>query len=101
MNCKSELNCQWLPLALFDSHSQFVLMFRELCYDVGIDGDVLHVTQTGPAGEYRSVSFGSEIEFECFLRIEFRRTFAATSYVNKKTLDKQIFRMLLLVIMHL
>jgi hypothetical protein len=67
------MKCQWLPLALFDSHSQFVLMFRELCFDVGIDGDVLRVTQSSASGDYRSVSFASDTEFECFLQLEFRR----------------------------
>ena len=48
-------------------------MFNELCFDVAINGDILRVTQSSTNGEYRSVSFGSEIEFECFLQLEFRR----------------------------
>ena len=63
---------------MFDSHSQFVLLFRDLCLDVGIDGDTLCVTQSGSSGEYRSVCLGSEIEFETFLRLEFGRTIANT-----------------------
>jgi hypothetical protein len=73
MNSKSKMKCQWLPLALFDSHSQFVLMFHELCFDITINGDILHISQSGFNGEYRSVSFGSDIEFECFLKREFVR----------------------------
>ena len=75
-NCQSEMKCQWLPLGMFDSHSQFVLLFRDLCLDAGIDGDTLCVTQSGSSGEYRSVCLCSEIEFETFLRLEFVRTIA-------------------------
>jgi hypothetical protein len=78
MKCKSEMRCQWLPLALFDSHSQFVLMFRELCFDIAINGDMLQITQSGINGDYRSVSFGSDREFECFVRLEFRRAISNT-----------------------
>ena len=75
---KSKLDCQWLPLALFDSHSQFVLSFGDLCMDVGIDGDMLHITLSGLHGEYRSVSFASDIEFEYFLRLELSRAIASS-----------------------
>ena len=77
-NCQSEMKCQWLPLGMFDTHSQFVVLFRDLCLDVGIDGDTLCVTQVGSSGEYRSVCLSSEIEFEMFLRLEFDRRIANT-----------------------
>lgn len=77
MNSKTSMKCEWLPLALFDSHSQFVLMFGDLCFDVGIDGDALHVVQS-TNGEYRSVSFGSDMEFECFLKLQFSQTLVSS-----------------------
>jgi len=78
MNCPDNFFVEWLPLALFDSQSRFVLLFRDqICIDVGIKGDVLRVTQTsGHAGEFRAVGFGSELELECFLKLEFRRALA-------------------------
>lgn len=79
MKCKSEMKCQWLPLAVFDLYSQFTLLFRDLCLDVKINGDLLGVTQSTPSGEFRSASFGSDAEFECFLKLELRRTIAKTS----------------------
>lgn len=75
---KSKLECLWLPLALFDSHSQFVLSYCDLCFDVGIDGDMLHVTCSDLHAEYRSVSFASYIEFEYFLRLELSRVIASS-----------------------
>ena len=77
-NCQSEMKCQWLPLGMFDTHSQLVLLFRHLCLDVGIDGDTLCVTQVGLSGEYRSVCLSSKTEFEMFLRLESDRRIANT-----------------------
>lgn len=73
------MHVEWLPLAIFDSHSHFALQFRTICIDVEIRGDVLRVTQTSNAGDgemFRAVTFGSEVEFECFLKLELRRALA-------------------------
>lgn len=77
MNCDDKIFVEWLPLALFDSHSRFALLFREMCLDVGINGDVLRVAQTSGHGEFRAVAFGSELELECFLKLEIRRALAS------------------------
>eukprot|EP00571_Detonula_confervacea_P008657 CAMPEP_0172317842 /NCGR_PEP_ID=MMETSP1058-20130122/33011_1 /TAXON_ID=83371 /ORGANISM="Detonula confervacea, Strain CCMP 353" /LENGTH=782 /DNA_ID=CAMNT_0013032503 /DNA_START=97 /DNA_END=2445 /DNA_ORIENTATION=- len=76
MSCNDKIIVDWLPLALFDSNSRFALLFREICLDIGIDGDVLRVTRTSEHGEFRAVAFGSELELECFLKLEFRRALA-------------------------
>lgn len=73
MKCNYTISIEWLPLSLFDSHSQFVLLFRNICLDVGINGDTLHVTQTNMDGLRSSVEFGSEIELEFFLKMIIRR----------------------------
>ncbi|KAL7541913.1 hypothetical protein ACHAXR_012251 [Thalassiosira sp. AJA248-18] len=76
MSCNDKIVVEWLPLALFGSHSRFALLFRGLCLDIGIDGDALRVTQTSEHGEFRAVGFGSELELEYFLKLEFRRALA-------------------------
>eukprot|EP00584_Thalassiosira_punctigera_P014929 CAMPEP_0172560014 /NCGR_PEP_ID=MMETSP1067-20121228/86755_1 /TAXON_ID=265564 ORGANISM="Thalassiosira punctigera, Strain Tpunct2005C2" /NCGR_SAMPLE_ID=MMETSP1067 /ASSEMBLY_ACC=CAM_ASM_000444 /LENGTH=790 /DNA_ID=CAMNT_0013349737 /DNA_START=268 /DNA_END=2640 /DNA_ORIENTATION=+ len=77
MKCADKISVEWLPLALFDSHSRFVLLFRDqICLDVGIEGDALRVTQTSGQGEFRAVGFGSDVELECFLKMELRRALA-------------------------
>jgi len=77
MSCNDKIYVEWLPLALFDYHSQFVLLFRGKCLDVSIKGDVLRVTQTTEIGGFRDVGFGSELELECYLKMEFRRLLRA------------------------
>jgi len=78
LNCPDKIFVEWLPLALFDSHSRFALLFGEkICLDIGIKGDVLRVTQTNEHGEFRAVGFGSELELEYFLKLEFRRALLA------------------------
>jgi len=76
MNCNDKIVVDWIPLALFDSHSRFALLFKEMCLDIGINGDVLRVTRTSVHGEFRAVAFGSEIELEYFLKLELRRAIA-------------------------
>lgn len=71
MNCHDKITVDWLPLALFDSHSRFSILFREMYLDIGIDGDVLRVTS-----KYKAVAFGSELELEYFLKLEFQRVLA-------------------------
>lgn len=72
MNCTDELSVEWHPLALFDAHSQFVLLFRDVCLDIGIHGDTVRVTQTDENG-YRAVGFGSHVELEYFLMRKLRK----------------------------
>ena len=69
-----ELTVQWLGSNLLDSRSRFTLLFRDLCADVGTDGDALRVTLTSSGGEYRSVGFGSAGELECFVKMEISRS---------------------------
>ena len=77
MKCDDKLVVEWLPLALFDSHSRLALLFREtMCLDAGIDGDTLRVSQNDEHGEFRAVGFGSAMEFEYFLKMELRRALA-------------------------
>ncbi len=76
LKCKDTITVEWLPTGLFDSHSHFALLFRDVCLDVGIHGDTLRVTQTSEHGGYRTVTFGSEDELECFLKVEMRRALA-------------------------
>ena len=73
MKCNDTISIEWLPLSLFDAHSQFVLLFRNVFLDVGICGDTLRVTQTNMDGLRSSVEFGSEIELEIFLKMTIRR----------------------------
>ena len=72
MKCTDELSVEWHPLALFDAHSQFVLLFRDVCLDVGIHGDAVRVTQTHENG-YRAVGFGSHVELDNFLKLKLRK----------------------------
>ena len=73
MKCNDKIVVEWLPIALFDSHSRFAFLFRGVCLDVGISGDILRVSQMSEHGGYRAVSFGSELELECYLQFELRR----------------------------
>ncbi len=73
MKCEDKISVEWLPLALFDSHSRFAFIFRNICMDIGICGDVLRVTQTCGTGEFKTVAFGSDLELEYFLKLELRR----------------------------
>ena len=73
MKCSDTINIEWLPLSLFDTHSQCVLLFRNVCLDVGISGDALRVTQTNIDGLRSSVEFGSEVELEIFLKMIIRK----------------------------
>lgn len=70
---REDLHVEWLPLSPFDSHSHFTVLFRDACFDVDIEGDVLHVTRAARAGQFWEVGFGSETELECYLRLEFQR----------------------------
>ena len=76
LKCEDKIIIEWLPLALFDSHSRFALLFRQLCLDIQIDGDELRVTQTSDFGVFKTVGFGSEVELEYFLKLEFCRELA-------------------------
>ena len=65
---------EWLPLSLFDSHSQFALSFNEtMCYDVTISGGAMTVTSFTADGEYRSVNFESCDEFVLFAKNEMKQ----------------------------
>jgi hypothetical protein len=44
-----------------------------VCLDVVIHGDALRLTHTCANG-FRVVGFGSDLELECFLKLEFRRS---------------------------
>ncbi len=68
MKCEERIEVEWLPTTVFGSHSRFVILFRCLCLDVGVDADKVWVTQTSENGEYKSVKFGSDFELEYFLR---------------------------------
>ena len=68
MKCKQTIEVEWLPTTVFGSHSRFVILFRRLCLDVGVDADEVWVTQISENGEYKSVKFGSDFELEYFLR---------------------------------
>ena len=70
LKCEDKIIIEWLPLALFDSHSRFALLFRQLCLDIQIDG------QTSDFGVFKTVGFGSEVELEYFLKLEFCRELA-------------------------
>lgn len=68
MKCEEKVEVEWLPTTAFGSHSCFVVLFRLLCLDVGVDADQVKVTQISEDGEYKSVKFGSDFELEYFLR---------------------------------
>jgi hypothetical protein len=72
MNCKDKIAVEWLSLAFFTPQSRFTLLFSEVCLDVAIHGDALHLTHTCANG-FRVVGFGSVLELECFLKLEFLR----------------------------
>ncbi|KAL7427113.1 hypothetical protein ACHAXH_000974 [Discostella pseudostelligera] len=72
MMCKETIAVEWLPLSLFTPFSRFALQFREVCLDIIIHGDVMRVTQMSKNG-FKAVGFGSELELECHLKLEFRR----------------------------
>jgi hypothetical protein len=72
MQCKDNIMVEWLPLSLFSPYSRFALLFRDIiCLDVVIHGDEMRVTQTMDG--FKAVGFGSDWEFECYLKLEFRR----------------------------
>ena len=73
MDCKDKIVVEWLPLAFFTPHSRFALLFREVCLDVVIHGDALRLTHTCANG-FRVVGFCSDLELECFLKLEFRKS---------------------------
>jgi len=80
MKCEDKIVVEWLPLALFDSHSRFAFIYRNLCMDIGIYGDVLRVTQICDTGEFKTVAFGSDLELEYFLKLEIRRVLDKNNY---------------------
>jgi len=72
---------EWLPLSLFDSHSQFALSFDETnSMDVTISGGAMTVTSFTDDGDYRLVNFESSQEFELFAKHEMKR-------IGRKTTD--------------
>ncbi|KAL3762072.1 hypothetical protein ACHAW5_002585 [Stephanodiscus triporus] len=73
MYCKDKIVVEWLSLSFFNPHSRFVLLFRDVCFDVVIHGDALRLTHTSCTNGFRVVGFGSDLELECFLKLEFRR----------------------------
>ena len=72
MQCSETITVEWLSLSLFSPYSRFALLFRELCLDIVIHGDALRVTQMSKHG-FKAVGFGSDLELECYLKLEFRR----------------------------
>lgn len=68
MKCEQKLEVEWLPTTVFGSRSRFVILFRNLCLDVGVDVNEVLVTQISENGVYKSVKFGSDFELEYFLR---------------------------------
>lgn len=68
MKCEEKVEIEWLPTTVFGSHSLFVLLFRCLCLDIGVDADEVRVTQTSENGAYKSVNLGSDLELEYFLK---------------------------------
>lgn len=74
MNCSDKLSIEWLPIALFETHSQLVLLFRDICLDIEISDTVRVSTQTNCS--FGVVEFGSEIELEHFFRTSLRRALA-------------------------
>jgi hypothetical protein len=68
MKCEEKVEVEWLPTTVFGSHSRFVVLFRRLCLDIGVDAGEVRVTQTSENGEYKSVKLGSDLELEYFLR---------------------------------
>jgi hypothetical protein len=65
-----KMTIEWLPLTVFDTCSQFVLGVQSFVIDVKIERDALIVTRFGDKGEYRRATFGTEEEFESFLKLE-------------------------------
>ena len=75
MNCSDKLSIEWLPIALFETHSQLVLLFRDICLDIEISGDTVRVS-TQSNCSFGAVEFGSEIELEHYFRTSLRRALA-------------------------
>jgi len=73
IGCSDDLVVQWLPIAFFDSHSRFALLFRDVCIDVEIS-DSLRLTQVNMRNEFRSVEYSSDTELEYYLKLELRRS---------------------------
>jgi len=60
---------EWLPLSVFDSHSQFAVALHEsTVIDVNISGNAMTVTSFSDFGEYRNVNLVSAEEFELYLK---------------------------------
>ncbi len=78
MQCSETITVEWLSLSSFTSYSRFALRFREVCLDIVINGDAMRVTQMSKRG-FKSVGFGSDLELECYLKLEFRRALARDS----------------------
>merc|ERR1711957_499271 len=79
LRCPDKMHVAWLPLAPFDSHSRFALLFRDVCLDVGVAGNVLRVTQAGRARQFRALGFGSDAELEGYLKLIFRKALVGRS----------------------
>ena len=75
MQCSETITVEWLSLSSFTSYSRFALLFREVCLDIAINGDAMRVTQMSKHG-FKAVGFGSDLELECYLKLEFRRALA-------------------------
>ena len=76
MNSNDKSTVDWLPLALSDSRSRFVVLLGEMYFNIVIEGDALCVTQTSEHGEFRAVAFGPGLELKYFLKLEFGRALA-------------------------
>lgn len=75
VQCSETITVEWLSLSLFSSYSRLTLLFREVCLDITIYGDSLRVTQMSKHG-FKAVGFGSDLELECYLKLQFRRALA-------------------------
>lgn len=67
------LQVEWLPLSVFDPHSQFSLTFRSWSIDVHLACEQLTITRTSDDGDYQKVKFQSDSQFELYLKIALHR----------------------------
>jgi len=73
MHTGERLQVEWLPLSIFDLHSQFTLVFRSYSFDASIVCDEVTITSFGEDGDYGKVKFHSDAELELFLKGKLRR----------------------------
>ena len=72
LECEEKVEVEWLPTSILGAQSCFAVMFRNLCLDVRVDADVVHVAQISESGQHKKVTFGSDVELEHFLRKQIR-----------------------------